>query len=678
MSRAIETVNINIREKTQNAGKGRLPIYAVSPGYQALGMATSDNPTALLKAYRGWVAACVDAIADDCAEVKLRFFDSRNDEELSPDHPVVKLFLNPCPELTRFMFKKLIYTWMELEGDAFLYKAKNQLGVTAELWPIMPDRMFIVPDDNMLVKGFLYRYMGQQIAFERSEIVHIKYPSPANLHRGMGTLEKAAYEYDTEFYLKKFRIGVFKNRGRPDAVLETEQDLEPDDIERIKENWHKAYGSIDNVGKMAILSMGLTYKQIQINPHDLDYLQGARATRDDILGIFRVPAAKLGLVEDVNRANGYELERTFQKDVIKPKLTLVREQLQKDIIDEFDERIEARHDDNVPQDIEFNLKQEDTDVRNAVQTINELRASRGLEPVPWGDKPWVPFNMVQIGSSFLPQPAGEEKTVKLIPGNFQRSESEEEIKTGLWRAYLTLHEPLANSLERAVIPLFKDQRGYVLRNLKKAFEKNIRVKRDPLIIDFVLFSLEEAEKIFAEVADPHLREILLAGLRKGFSDLKIDIEPMIGERLNKWLDIRKEKFSFEVNDTTLRSLKEELTVGMDAGESIDLLSARVNKVFDFAEGYRARRIAVTETTCASNKGILQAFTEAPLDMKKMWLTARDGNERDWHGTMDSQERELIEPFESGRGNALMYPGDPDCSDSSELCNCRCSLLARKK
>ena len=40
---------------------------------------------------------------------------------------------------------------------------------------------------------------------------------------------------------------------------------------------------------------------------------------------------------------------------------------------------------------EQNIAQETLDLKYGIVTINELRGERGLPPVEWGDRPWLPL-----------------------------------------------------------------------------------------------------------------------------------------------------------------------------------------------------------------------------------------------------------------------------------------------
>lgn len=60
------------------------------------------------------------------------------------------------------------------------------------------------------------------------------------------------------------------------------------------------------------------------------------------------------------------------------------------------------------------------------------------------------------------------------------------------------------------------------------------------------------------------------------------------------------------------------------------------------------------------------------DIWREWFTRQDERVRGTHRPMHLQRRRLGSPFETGGGEALMYPGDPHGSDK-ETRGCRCGL-----
>ena len=116
-----------------------------------------------------------------------------------------------------------------------------------------------------------------------------------------------------------------------------------------------------------------------------------------------------------------------------------------------------------------------------------------------------------------------------------------------------------------------------------------------------------------------------------------------------------------------------ITDGLRHGRSIDDIARKMEVVtrMDTNAAYRAARTACTN---AENQGKLEAMRtlrdEFGVDVKKMWFATLDNRTRTSHRMMHGEIRELDDEFSNG----LQYPADPDGRDSSEIWNCRCTLM----
>lgn len=95
--------------------------------------------------------------------------------------------------------------------------------------------------------------------------------------------------------------------------------------------------------------------------------------------------------------------------------------------------------------------------------------------------------------------------------------------------------------------------------------------------------------------------------------------------------------------------------------------------------YRAETIARTEALRSVHDGAQEAYRQAidlgvlaADDLVQEWITASDERVRGSHAFMHGQQRQIGEPFLSGAGNRLRWPGDVD-APGSETIQCRCVL-----
>lgn len=133
-----------------------------------------------------------------------------------------------------------------------------------------------------------------------------------------------------------------------------------------------------------------------------------------------------------------------------------------------------------------------------------------------------------------------------------------------------------------------------------------------------------------------------------------------------------------VGDRLADVARQELAAGVDAGDDIGQLRARLRAAFA-REGaqlgpVREQRIAQTEASRAWNTATLaaaRAVTGPDRPIVKQWVTRHDIKVRNSHKAVDGQIRLLADPF-TVAGIEMQTPGDPT-APPAQVCNCRCRL-----
>jgi HK97 family phage portal protein len=348
----------------------------------------SDDPAEQVRHYKHWVYAAVQAISFQVAGTRMALYArTRRGVEAVPEHPFLDLMERVNPFHTRFWLWAETMTFLELTGNAYWYVARNGLGAPAEIWVAHSQYMRVIPDRERFIAGYEYSRSGETVEFGRDEIVHIKYPNPTSPYYGRGPLQAAADAVDSHESIKRAERNGFRHGLFPSLALESDQELSDETIERLRVMFEQKYASPERAGRPLILERGLRAKPISLSPREMDFLRSERLTRDEILGIFRVPAAVVGLSEDVNRSVAEAMDAIFARYCIAPKLRLVEDQLNQDLLPRFDERLFCRFEGVIPEDRTQARADMEANLRHGVTTINEERRRLGREPVPWGDKP---------------------------------------------------------------------------------------------------------------------------------------------------------------------------------------------------------------------------------------------------------------------------------------------------
>lgn len=141
------------------------------------------------------------------------------------------------------------------------------------------------------------------------------------------------------------------------------------------------------------------------------------------------------------------------------------------------------------------------------------------------------------------------------------------------------------------------------------------------------------------------------------------------------------ELGIKVPGRTLRDKRFDRAVNqsVESGEPIpdDIQESMVTSYKNQALFYRAEAIARTEAMASLHEAQQQAMEQAvegglvkAENVTFIWRTAHDKRVRDSHRVMDGQEVALGQMFETGDGNFLEYPGDPN-GPAEEVINCRC-------
>ena len=332
-----------------------------------------------------WVYIAINRIAEAVALVPLRVIRLEGERKIEVErHPLEMLLDAPNPYLSRFELFEQTAGILELTGNAYWFLAGDATGVAAEIWPLRPDRVSIVPDPARYVKGYIYEIDGLRIPLDPSEVVHFKRWHPSNDYYGLSALEAARLSITSDQAMAEWNRNTFgKDNGVPAGIVNIKDFVSDSDFDRIKREWRQSYGGPQR--KTAFLrGGGIEWQNIGLSHNELDFLRGRQAHRDEILNTFGIP---VGLVsENATEANAQVAERMFIERTLWPKLTRLSQKITQDLLPFWPGAFVAEFEDIRPTDVQARMDEIRTSY--PVLSINEIRARYyQLPAVAWGDLP---------------------------------------------------------------------------------------------------------------------------------------------------------------------------------------------------------------------------------------------------------------------------------------------------
>lgn len=187
-----------------------------------------------------------------------------------------------------------------------------------------------------------------------------------------------AIQAEMDRVANKWNWNFFKNGTTLGSMLMTDQEMKPENKEIIIQKWKAQFQGVNNAHAVAILDKGLKYQAMNISKKELDFVESKRFTRDEILAIFKIPPAVVGITENANKASAQVSIETYFRICISPLATQIAQVITENL---FQGVGKFEFVNVVPTDVEL-LK---VDMDSGAITINEYRKARGYAPIQGGD-----------------------------------------------------------------------------------------------------------------------------------------------------------------------------------------------------------------------------------------------------------------------------------------------------
>lgn len=645
--------------------------------------------------------------------------------EISPDHPIAKLFAKPTDYTT---WTQEVYAWnvnKAMTGEHFWFLADddgnpiktNKAGLftklPTQLVSASGDEVSDIRDSDGLVTKWWYSTVGagrsKEFPFEC--VLQDRIYNREDKMRGVGPIQVATRELSIAFQWERQLEAMARAGGTGGFLtynksLGVEGDNTRNEVDQALRDSNK-YTVLDGNGEW-------TWHEITKSPKDLQAIETLDRVNHMVCGLLGVAPPLIGLYGDAIFKNIEEGSRQSWL-VVASKLRALAAWINANFFDRCaDPKIRAMRFGFDFSSIDA-LREDETDrfVKaaelgpKAGLSFNESCATLGLEPAPsvHGDEVFVLTTMTPIdlalnppepvvapsAASAPPDKAG--KSSDLAPNKrflrgipllseierreFHRSFAGRALDPFERRMFREVKGWLG-SYARAQVKQVEDYAHGRTKSLDAAIvakmsDDSARIENE-LLVDWERWAMLLDNAVHATIADTWQ-----FGLRDAASELGSFSIGMSDPRVLQSLTTQLIQLREGVTSTLAKKVKAAIFETLQEATSIGTLQERVleqlpaltdelGRVFGSNES-RALTIARTETGHASNGARIAQYKADGVE-EIQWITAHDDAVRESHRELDGQTRKLGVEFKAN----LRYPHDPSGS-AAETIQCRCVPLA---
>ena len=555
---------------------------------------------------------------------------------------------DPLLDLITDDFLLNVVSYMKLNGGAYI--RKNMVwNKVVELFLLRPDLVKPVFNaEKTKIDHYEYSYWpNKKRDFQPEEIISIqnfnpRFPYPLNVD-WLSDVQAIATAIDADYQASKWNWKFFYNNASVDGVLETEQNLSTESVEKIQNKRDQKYRWTDNAHKIWILTGGLKYKPMNASQKEMDFVESRRFNRDEILWFFRVPKAMIWLWEWDNALNVRSFEQIFARQVIKPLAKRLMRKLNYELFGEW-KRFEFVN--IVPNDLE----QTRQDRLANWMTLNEFRATRNLPPVKDGDKLRSAYILGAYGA-WSEDWNAEQEVVDLDKEIEKPIMKDLQLKNKIdWMIEKSVKEQIRwteeynqkyreQKMERnnkfdqlymeKIQKVFAKQQKEIISEYKTWYKENVQWKSILSRLDkkaekkFPLLSIEKRALIYYQFLKDTQDELVKTEAEQWLIEVWLMQNFTISDSLEKQLMKNIEKFAWSIDTDTNKKLQNNFEQILSEWLSFDEWKDLLLSTFDELKTSRAELIVRTETVRAWNRGSELWRKESGVVEKKQRYTALD-------------------------------------------------------
>lgn len=581
----------------------QVEILTKEPGF-AVTRFTSHNPFTNLIApetnyfdqYILYTAKCVDYISSKVASSDIDMYDM-NDQELE-DNPLYLDLKAFNPYMTLWEARKLREMHLMLTGAAYWYIDREpSTDNRVAFYPLDPINVTMNTDGYGLPGMFEYKDAnGKIVQLPPEDVIYFRRVNPENWFEGLSILKTMTFWTNAYAQGSRYNMSKLGNNTNVDKFL-VFPDVSDDSRLRIEAQLKEKYQGAKNAGRTAVVATKPEVVDVSSSQKDLDYVNGMKMLRQDIMVAFGIPEALF--FPSATNANTKDAIRLFQSDTLEPLMEQEKATLNEQLITKAMEpkaqpgRVYFDFEGVVDADANELVEQAKKMVDAGIFTRDQALEYIGEDPIGGelgAEYPGRPGTAVDPNAQVDPNLQDnmnilEEKT-KQLQQRLEAMISEKEMVE-----FIEKNTKLADdqeglmyaTAEALFLKQFRDAIGYLQKTEKPTVRGIFNHKQAVSDTkDYFRVAYERVLSNTNTVANTEIKQKML--LRGNPAVVEYRAKAITVETLNE-IEKKLGLFADEISDTTAKALRKIMSEGLDGGFDMAKLSQQVSDAFNgFMDG----------------------------------------------------------------------------------------------
>ncbi len=289
-----------------------------------------------------WVYSAVTHVAQSVASLAefqvMQLADEQKKQIIN--HPFEQLLRAPNNYQfdSQFEFFEALAGFLKISGNCYLFlNALSPKLPPAEMYILRPDRMLVVPDAKQFIKGYIFTIDGAELAFDASEIVHLKTWHPLNDWYGLSAIEALSLAAETDLKEAAWNKNFFdKQYAKPQGALAYGDMVNDSDWDRMKAEAREEYGGTQR--RLMMLrgagKGGVQWLQMGLSQKEMEFITGRQFNKEEIYQVL-APGLISMLDKNATEANAISGEKVFREYALYPMMKRIQEKFTAKILPRY-------------------------------------------------------------------------------------------------------------------------------------------------------------------------------------------------------------------------------------------------------------------------------------------------------------------------------------------------------